>query len=104
MTGKDTDRSPMGNMDAHRPWRAALLEREPLCGSLQTHPPRTVEFRPCRATRSYGDENGSLHGGVQRLWRAGRQGAGGGLRMGNESPSMTLKRGEWVAKSTFDRD
>ncbi len=30
-------------------------------------PPSPVEFRPCRAPRSYGDEIGSLHGGVQRL-------------------------------------
>jgi hypothetical protein len=32
---------------------------------------------------------------------AGRQGAGGGLGTGNESPSMTLKWGDWVAKSAF---
>src|SRR5712691_6857297 len=74
--------------------------REPPCRSLHTHPPRTVEFRPCRAPRSYGDGNGSLHGGVQRLGGAGRQGAGGGLGTGSEKSSMTLKRGDWLPKST----
>src|SRR5712691_4594755 len=67
MTGKDRHRSRTVSIDARRPWRGALLEREPACWSVQTHPPRTVEFRPCRALRSYGDGNGSLHGRVQRL-------------------------------------
>ena len=32
-------------------------------------------------------------------WVAGRHGAGGGLGTGSEGPSMTLKRGDWLAKS-----
>jgi hypothetical protein len=34
-----------GSIDAHRPWRGGLVEREPLCRSLLTHPPRTTRFR-----------------------------------------------------------
>jgi hypothetical protein len=41
---------------------------------------------------------------VKRLWGAGRQGAGGGLGTGSESPSMTLKRGDWPAKTAFGRN
>src|SRR5712692_10322555 len=78
MTGKDTDRSPTVSIDVHRPWRGELLEREPALKSLHTHPPRTVEFRPGRAPRSYGDENGSFHGGVKRLGvRGGSERAAG---------------------------
>jgi len=75
--------------------------REPRSRSLHSHRPRTVEFRPCRAPRGYGDGNGSFHGGVKRHWSAGRQGAGSGMGTGNESPSMTLQRGDSVAKSTI---
>src|SRR5229473_4067395 len=87
-----------------QPPPAIALESKLQADVLPALPPRTVEFRPCRAPRSYGDENGSLHEGVQRLWCAGWQGADGGLGTANESPSMTLKRGDWPAKSTFDRN
>src|SRR5260370_36317740 len=99
MAGKDTDRLPTVSIDVHRPWRGELLEREPPCGSLhraRTHTPTwSSPFGKDLRRRKW-----VVARPVQRLWRAGRQGAGGGLGTGNEIRSMTLKRGDWLAKDT----
>src|SRR5260370_30978090 len=77
---------------SHRPWRGELLEREPGCKSLhreRTHPHRLIAPWAKELRR----QEWVVARRVQRLWGAGRQGAGGGLGTRNESPSMTLNRG-----------
>src|SRR5260370_15696529 len=99
MTGKATDRSQRVGLAVHRPWRGELLEREPPSGSLhraRTHTPTWSS--PFGKDLRRG--KWVVAGAVQRLWGAGRQGAGGGLGTGNEIRSMTLKRGDWLAKDT----
>src|SRR6266851_6284323 len=54
-------------MDAHRPWRGELLERELPCWSSHAYPPGPVDSKRCREAWSYGDEMGSFHVSVKRL-------------------------------------
>src|SRR6266581_2983423 len=80
MTGKDTDRSPMVRIDAHRPWRGELLEREPPRGSLHrgayTHPHFELAIRQGLRAREVGRcEN--------RATTLGRGEAGSRRRVGN---------------------
>src|SRR5216683_1546848 len=66
MTWIEPHWSPTITIDAHRPWRGILVERQP-CRSFHTYPPRPVDCRQCWTARSYGDANGLFHGGVKRL-------------------------------------
>src|SRR6266852_9866598 len=63
----------MGTIDVHRPWRAELLEREPLCWLSQTHPSGPVEFRSCGTARSYGNKSGVVSRRRETTRAAGRQ-------------------------------